>query len=90
MAGQHFGLIQAAFYRRLGDITFLPIYSGFSIEGGNAWNSYDDISSDTTKVGGSIFIGADTFLGPIYLAIGATDQGDRALYFNLGQTFLEP
>jgi len=90
LAGQHFGLIQAAFYRRLGDITFLPIYSGFSIEGGNAWNSYDDISSDTIKVGGSIFIGADTFVGPIYFAFGATDQGDKALYFNLGQTFLEP
>ena len=89
LAGQHFGLIEAAFYRRIGDITFLPIYTGFSLEAGNAWDALDDINKDTTAVGGSIFIGADSFIGPIYFAIGANDQGDRALYFNLGQTFLD-
>ena len=89
LAGQHFGLLEAAFYRRIGDITFLPIYTGFSLEAGNTWNALDDINKDTTIVGGSIFIGADSFLGPVYFAIGATDQGDRALYFNLGQTFLD-
>lgn len=88
LAGQHFGLIEAAFYRRLGNITFLPIYSGFSVEAGNAWNRYEDINSDNLTFAGSIFIGADTFIGPLYLAIGATDNGDQALYFNLGQTFL--
>ena len=90
LVGQHFGLLQAAFYRRIGDITFLPIYTGFSLEAGNAWDKHDDINKDTTRLGGSIFIGADTFIGPLYFAIGATDAGDRALYFNLGQTFLEP
>jgi len=88
LAGQHFGLIEAAFYRRLGNITFLPIYSGFSIEAGNAWDQYDDINADNTTIGGSLFIGADTFIGPLYFAIGATDNGETALYFNLGQTFL--
>lgn len=88
-AGQHFGIIEAAFYRRLGNITFLPIYTGFSLEAGNVWNRYTDINSDNTTAAGSIFIGADTFLGPLYLAIGANDDGEAALYFNLGQTFLK-
>jgi len=88
LAGQHFGLIEAAFYRRLGNITFLPIYTGFSIEAGNVWDQYDDINSDNTNIAGSLFFGADTFIGPLYFAIGATDNGDAALYFNLGQTFL--
>ena len=87
--GQHFGLIEAAFYRRLGNITFLPIYTGFSLEAGNVWNRYDDINADNTTTAGSIFIGADTFLGPLYLAFGANDDGEAALYFNLGQTFLK-
>jgi NTE family protein len=89
LAGQHFGLIEAAFYRRLGNITFLPMYTGFSLESGNVWDHYDDINSDNTKVAGSLFIGADTFIGPLYLAIGLTDNGENALYFNLGQTFLK-
>jgi len=87
-AGQNFGLIEAAFYRRLGDITFLPIYTGFSLETGNVWNKHSDISSDTTTLAGSLFIGADTFIGPLYLAFGFNDDGEQALYFNLGQTFL--
>ena len=88
LAGQHFGLVEAAFYRRLGNITFLPIYSGFSLEAGNAWDRYEDINAENTTLAGSIFIGADTFLGPLYLAFGFNDNDDQALYFNLGQTFL--
>jgi NTE family protein len=88
LVGQHFGLLQAAFYRRLGNITFLPIYSGFSIEAGNAWNRYQDINADNTTLAGSIFIGADTFIGPLYLSFGFNDNGQQALYFNLGQSFL--
>lgn len=88
LAGQHFGLIEAAFYRRLGDITFLPIYTGFSLESGGNWNRYEDINADNNIVAGSLFIGADTFMGPLYVAAGATSTGDRALYFYFGQTFL--
>ena len=88
LSGQHFGLVEAAFYRRLGNITFLPIYSGFSVEAGNAWDRYGDINADNTTLAGSIFIGADTFLGPLYFAFGFTDNGEQALYFNLGQSFL--
>ena len=89
LAGQNFGLIEAAFYKRLGNITFLPIYTGFSIEAGNAWNRLSDISTENTIFAGSIFIGADTFIGPLYLAFGFNDDGQQALYFNIGQTFLE-
>jgi NTE family protein len=89
LAGQNFGLIEAAVYKRLGNITFLPIYTGFSIEAGNVWNRLSDISTENTIFAGSIFIGADTFIGPLYLAFGFNDDGQQALYFNIGQTFLE-
>jgi len=88
LAGQHFALIETAFYKRLGNITFLPIYTGFSLEAGNVWNKYSDINMDNTIFAGSIFIGADTFMGPLYLAFGFNDNGQQAVYFNLGQTFL--
>ena len=89
LAGQNFSLIEAAFYKRLGNITFLPIYTGFSIETGNAWNRLSDISAENAIFAGSIFIGADTFIGPLYMAFGFNDDGQQALYFNIGQTFLE-
>jgi hypothetical protein len=43
LAGQHFGLLEAALYRRLGNITLLPVYAGFTLETGNAWNDRDEI-----------------------------------------------
>ncbi|MCG6939159.1 MAG: patatin-like phospholipase family protein [Gammaproteobacteria bacterium] len=88
LVGQYFGLVEAAFYRRLGNITFLPIYTGFSVEAGNAWNRRADINAENTTLAASIFIGADTFIGPLYLSFGFNDNGQQALYFNLGQSFL--
>jgi NTE family protein len=82
-------LLETAFYRRLGDITFLPIYTGFSLEAGNAWQQRDEIRSSNLRYAGSIFIGADTFMGPLYFAIGATDRGEAAVYLNIGKTFLD-
>jgi len=87
--GQHFGLVETAFYRRLGNISFLPMYAGFSLEAGNTWLHTSEINSDNIRLAGSVFIGANTFLGPIYIAIGTTDKGDSAFYFNIGSTFLK-
>ena len=89
LVGQHFGLAEAVFYRRLGNISFLPMYAGFSIETGNAWNDYHDVNLHNSIFSGSVFIGADTFLGPVYLAFGVADDGEQALYFTLGKSFLK-
>jgi len=84
----HFALLETAFYRRLGNITFLPIYSGFSVEAGNAWQKKDDISENNLRYAGSVFVGADTFLGPLYLAYGQTSKGESAIYLYIGNSFL--
>ena len=89
LVSPYFGLIEAAFYRRLGDITFLPIYTGFSLEAGNAWDNKAAISSNNLRYAGSLFIGADTFVGPLYFAVGATSRGERTIYLNLGKTFID-
>jgi NTE family protein len=85
LAGQHFGLLEAAFYRRLGNITLLPIYAGFTLETGNAWNDRDEISFSNSVFAGSVFVGADTFLGPLYLAYGINDSNASTFYLYLGR-----
>ena len=87
LSGQRFGLLEAAFYRRLGNITFLPMYFGFSLEAGNVWNKDDAISTDNTLFAGSLFIGADTLIGPLYLAYGSTDTNQSAVYLYIGHRF---
>jgi len=88
LLGQHFALAEAIFYRRLGDFSLLPMYGGFSLETGNAWFNRSDVSTSDLRYAGSVFVAADTFIGPIYLAVGATDRGEAAIYFNIGSTFL--
>jgi len=85
LSGQHFGLLEAALYRRLGNITLLPIYAGFTLETGNAWNDRDEISFDNSVLAGSVFVGADTFLGPLYLAYGINDSNASTFYLYLGR-----
>ena len=85
LAGQHFGLLETAFYRRLGNITLLPMYAGFSAEIGNVWDDRDQISVNNTVLAGSIFIGADTILGPLYFAYGLNDASASTIYLYLGR-----
>ena len=87
LSGQHTGIATLAYYRRLGDIAFLPTYIGATAELGNTWQDNSDISLDSSIFAGSVFIGVDTILGPIYTAVGLTEDGQTALYFYVGRTF---
>ena len=85
LSGQHFSFIGGAIYRRLGNISLLPMYAGVTLEAGNAWDDRDDASLSNSIFAGSAFIGADTFLGPVYLAYGINDANDSSIYFYLGR-----
>jgi NTE family protein len=85
LAGQHFGLLEGVYYRRLGNIALLQLYAGFSLETGNMWNNRDDIAADNLVYAGSAFLGADTIFGPLYLAYGINDSNTSSIYLYLGR-----
>ena len=87
LSGRHAALFSLALYRRLNDIQFLPAYAGFTLEAGNVWNARSDIGLDSLRYSGSLFIGAESPLGPVYFAIGHSDTGDTAAYFYVGNPF---
>jgi len=87
LIGQHSGIATVAYYRRIGNIALLPTYIGASAELGNAWQDESDISLDSSIFAGSVFVGVDSILGPVYLAVGLADTGQHALYFYVGRTF---
>ncbi|MFC1508185.1 patatin-like phospholipase family protein [Candidatus Omnitrophota bacterium] len=62
------------------------IYLGASMEAGNAWDDKNDFGSHPI-LGGSIFLGIDTVLGPLYVAYGQAEGNDGKAYLFLGQTF---
>jgi NTE family protein len=91
LAGQHIGLARLIAFRRIAGTRLpafnMPVYLGASLESGNAWNSKGDINYHSIIYAGSVFLGADTYLGPMYLGYGQAEGGHRAVYLTIGQTF---
>lgn len=89
ISGPHFAIARGIYYRRIGsgDAGFLnvPTYLGASLELGNVWERRADVSFGSARVNGSAFLGFDTFLGPVYLAAGFDEGGERSFYLLLGR-----
>ncbi|HED16974.1 MAG TPA: hypothetical protein ENI64_09220 [Gammaproteobacteria bacterium] len=63
---------------------FFSTYVGATLELGNTWQDTSEIDFDNTLTAGSMFLGADTPIGPVYLAIGAAEGGEKSLYLFVG------
>lgn len=87
LSGQHAVLGVVAFYRQLNDRGFIPVFAGLTVEQGNVWEDRSDISFGKGLLAGSLWVGAETPIGPAYLAYGRIEGGEDALYFFLGRPF---
>ncbi len=85
LSGTDYAVLRSVFYRRLGNIEWLPIYAGASLEYGNAYE--DGIEFGDGLAAGSAFVGLDTILGPVYVGYGHAEQGNDSLYMYLGRLF---
>jgi NTE family protein len=61
------------------------IFAGGSIETGNVWQQRNDVSASGLRTAGSVFLAADTWVGPFYLAYGRTSGGQSSFYVYLGR-----
>ena len=90
ITGPHAALARVVYFRRVGSsaggILQVPLYLGASIEAGNTWQLRSDMSFDSTITNGSLFLGLDTFFGPMYLAAGFAENGDTNFYLFIGAT----
>jgi NTE family protein len=91
LVGTQYGMARAIVYRRIsrGGTGFFefPAYLGFSVEAGNVWETRDEVDFGDLEAGGSLFLGAESPFGPVYLAAGLASGGKRAFYLYLGKTF---
>ena len=90
LSGQRAGLIELIYMRSLSEVGFFQLfksYAGISLEMGNVWQTSADVSVDNTINAGSLFLGFDTPIGPLYLVYGRTDTNEQAAYIYLGPRF---
>jgi len=61
------------------------IYAGASLEVGTLRDTDEFFTEEKTQFGSSLFLGADTWLGPAFLGLGFTEEGEGTAYFILGR-----
>jgi len=92
LSGRHTAVARAIYYRQirsnpLRGLLDASLYLGGSLELGNAWQASSDVSFGNSLTAGSLFVGADTFLGPVYFAGGLAEGGKSAMYLYIGRPF---
>ena len=60
-------------------------FLGASLEAGNAWNQRKQVTLATLRGGGSIYLGADTGIGPMYLGITYAPRGELGIALFIGR-----
>jgi NTE family protein len=60
-------------------------FFGGTLESGNAWLQRGEVSLRDLRLGSSLFVGADTGLGPMYLGLTYAPGGSPGLVFFIGR-----
>ena len=85
--GDYLGFLRAVYYHRMGPLRYIgrAWYLGGSLEAGNVWNTRQDVSFGDTFKAASLFLAADTYIGPFYFAYGRTSRGESSWYVFVGR-----
>jgi NTE family protein len=86
-SGRQMAFGRMLYYKRavaLPDLLGSGVYVGASLEAGQMTSRFIGTSTQGTIWSGSVFLGADTFLGPAYFGVGAGEAGRWSLYLLLG------
>jgi NTE family protein len=84
LAGQNAGLLRAAYFYDL-QTKLVDTYVGGTLEAGNVWQDRGDIGLGSTVGAGSLFLGVDTVIGPVFLGYGHAEGANNAWYLLLGK-----
>lgn len=87
LSGNHTLLLRLAWYRRLTQTPTLTrgFFVGGTLEAGNAWARRRDMALSDLRTGMSLFLGADTGIGPLYLGLTHAPRGGTGLALFIGR-----
>ncbi len=87
LLGNYVLLSRLTWYLRLpyAPVAARGFFAGASAELGNAWSTRAELREGRLRTGMSAFIGADTGLGPLYLALTHAPQGQTGIVLFLGR-----
>jgi NTE family protein len=81
-----FGSLKYAYeFGRLPSVLGKGLYLGGTLEAGRIENRIDPTTAAGTIYAGSLFFGADSIFGPLYIAVGLNSASDSTVYVVLGR-----
>jgi len=88
LSGPHAAVAKLDFYRRIGTsaggLFEVPMYLGASLEAGNVWQTRSDMSLDSALIHGSLYLGMNTYIGPVIIGAGLGQNGYSNFYLLIG------
>jgi NTE family protein len=90
LTGDKYALAAGLVYYRLTDkagAIMKNLSVGISIEGGNTYDFQAPMTLGNLKAAGSIYIVADTLIGPFFIGYGRSGSGNEAAYMFLNRSF---
>jgi NTE family protein len=88
LQGQSVALGRLMYYNRIASLGLIgSVYAGLSLEAGNVYGSFTGTPPPGLQYAGSVFLGADTIIGPAYLAYGRAQEGNSAFYLYIGYPY---
>jgi NTE family protein len=91
LTASDFVIARLGYYRKIeslgGALAKLNLFGGGSFEVASVRSDVAVVDDNTGIVGGSLFVGADTPILPVYLAAGMNNDNEAALYINIGRIF---
>ena len=83
------GVARLNYYRRFSEVGSallgMGFFAGGTLEYGTFTNPSPSVESLTGIMAGSLFLGVDTPILPIYIGAGAAEEGERSMYFAVGR-----
>jgi NTE family protein len=87
LTGSDYGLVLAGYNYEIGNLLNQPALVGAQIEYGNAWQSKSDMSFSDAITNGAVYLGIDSWIGPVLLGVGFREGGHRTLFLDVGKRF---
>jgi NTE family protein len=91
LLGEQQLLVRAIFYHRLNTevaLVSVPLYMAGSLEGGNVWDTFEQVKLNDLIGASSIFFGVDLPLGPLQIGYGRTFDGRDSFYLTFSSFVL--
>jgi NTE family protein len=87
LVGNHVLLLRMGWTRRLSQAPTLTrgFFVGATLEAGNAWFDRQDVRLSGLRTGMSVYLGADTGIGPLYVGLTYAPRGQAGLALSIGR-----